>query len=184
MNVFGSVGYCNAIHTTGVSLLFAMSTSPLLHILLFSCCLVLGCMCDRKLGTDRAEAAAAGPRLVQLVSVMEVLLKWLLVGGVSTHLDLSQLDFHWTHFLCSAAWACMWRRTLTINDSLAVCFRNISVSLYLSVAEAHYDCNCESLEKWHSSSQRHQRRDHAGVSLSLPCLVWSSSQNPVHDFAQ
>lgn len=146
MNVFGSVWHCNAIHTSGVSLLFAMSTSPLLHILLFSCLLVLVCMCDRKFWTDRAEAAAAGPRLVQLVSVKEALLKWLLVGGVSTHLDLPQLDFHWTHFLCSAAWACMWRRIFTINDSLIVCFWNISVSLYLSVAEAHYDCNCESLQ--------------------------------------
>lgn len=167
MNVFGSVGYCSAVHTTGVSLLFAMSTSPLLHILLFSCLLVLGCMCDRKFWTESAEAAAAGPRLAQLLSVMEALLKWLLVGGLSTHLDLPQLDFHWTHFLCSAAWACVWRRTLTINDSL-VCFRNIWVPLYLSVAEAHYDCNGESLQKGHSSSQRHQK---PGVSLRLPCLV-------------
>lgn len=94
---------------TGVSILFSMFTSPLLNILLFSCLLPFGCTRDRKLWAERAEAAATGPGLMvaQLLSVMEVLLKWLLVGGFSTQQDFPQLDFHWTHFLCSAAWAYM-----------------------------------------------------------------------------
>lgn len=107
-NVFALAWHCDVTHATGVSILFIVSTSPLLKILLFSCLLVL--CCTRKLWTQRAEAAAAaGPRLmvVQLFSVMEVLLKWLLVGGVLAQHDLPQLDFHWTHFLCSAAWACV-----------------------------------------------------------------------------
>lgn len=130
-NVFVFAWHWYATHATGVSGLFSMSTSPLLNILLFSCLLVLGCTRDRKLWTERAEAAAAGPGLMvaQLFSVMEVLLKLLLVGGVSTQQDLLQPDFHWTHFLCSAPWACAKDHIQYGWLSQSCCFfKNISVS--------------------------------------------------------
>lgn len=126
-NVFVFAWRCDATHATGVSILLSMFISPLMNILLFSCLLVLGGTPDRKVWAERAEAAAAGPRLMvaQVFSVMEVLLKWLLVGGLSNKQDLPQLDLHWNHFLCSAAWACV--KDYTHFEWLLHCFWNISV---------------------------------------------------------
>lgn len=128
-NVFVSARHCDVTHGTGVSIFFSKSTSPLLNILLFSCRLVLGCVRDRKLWTEKAGAAPAEPRLMvaQLFSMIELLLKWLFVGAVSIQQDLPQPVFHWTHFLCSAACACERDHIQYERPSRCCVFRNLLV---------------------------------------------------------